>query len=114
MKKSTALLFILTFMFLNSACSKASFREEFFKHRPCAEVKYRCLPENQDKTMIDTSKPYVLSAEEWTRIEQDKTLRMYKEISQMLEIYYPGFWEGVTDLQVKIDWVKQVHELTKN
>nr|WP_077423017.1 hypothetical protein [Rodentibacter myodis] len=113
MKKLTALLFIVTVILTNSSCSKASFREEFFKQRPCAEVKYRCLPENQEKTMIDTSKPYVLSAEEWTRIEQDKTLRMYKEISQMLEIYYPGFWKDVTDEQVKINWVEKADKLTK-
>ncbi|WP_238327289.1 hypothetical protein [Rodentibacter pneumotropicus] len=113
MKKFTALLSVFILVFTTSACSKASFRDEFFKQRPCTEVKYRCLPENQEKPMIDTSKPYVLSAEEWAKIEQDKTLRMYKEISQMLEIYYPGFWEGVTDMQVKIDWVKQAHELTK-
>ncbi|OOF59934.1 hypothetical protein [Rodentibacter myodis] len=113
MKKLTALLFIVTVILMNSSCSKASFREEFFKHRPCAKVKYRCLPENQEKTMIDPSKPYVLNAEELAQIEQDKTLRMYKEISQMLEIYYPGFWEGVTDLQVKIDWMIKVDEISK-
>ncbi|WP_303013698.1 hypothetical protein [Rodentibacter pneumotropicus] len=113
MKKFTALLSVFILVFTTSACSKASFRDEFFKQRPCAEVKYRCLPENQEKPMIDTSKPYVLSAEEWAKIEQDKTLRMYKEISQMLEIYYPGFWEGVTDMQVRIDWMSKVDEISK-
>ncbi|WP_018652940.1 hypothetical protein [Actinobacillus capsulatus] len=116
MKKPTALLSVFVITLLNTACSKAGFREEFFKNRPCAEVKYRCLLENlenQEKPMFDPSKPYVITAQDRANMEQDRTLRMYKEISQMLEIYYPGFWEGVTDEQVKIDWVKQAHELTK-
>lgn len=116
MKKPTALLSVFIIALSNTACSKADFREEFFKNRPCAEVKYRCLLENQgnqEKPMFDPSKPYVITAQDRADMEQDRTLRMYKEIGQMLEIYYPGFWEGVTDEQVKIDWVKQAHELTK-
>ncbi|TGZ99386.1 hypothetical protein D3M79_06515, partial [Rodentibacter pneumotropicus] len=30
-----------------------------------------------------------------------------------LEIYYPGFWEGVTDMQVRIDWMSKVDEISK-
>ncbi|WGE78118.1 hypothetical protein NYR82_04605 [Actinobacillus equuli subsp. haemolyticus] len=116
MKKLTTCLSLFIITFLNSACSKVNFREEFFKHRPCAEVKYRCLPEsqgNQEKPMFAPSKPYVITAQDRANMEQDRTLSMYKEISQMLEIYYPGFWEGVTDEQVKIAWMAKVDEISK-
>ncbi|WGE85925.1 hypothetical protein [Actinobacillus equuli] len=95
-----------------TACSKPSFREEFFKQRHCPEVRYQCLPESQEKKMIDLSQPYQLSAEEKDRIEQDDTLRLHREIIKMLEIYYPGFWRD-TDEKTRLGWIEKVDELTK-
>ncbi|WGE42558.1 hypothetical protein [Actinobacillus equuli] len=115
MKKLTTCLSLFIITFLNSACSKVNFREEFFKHRPCAEVKYRCLPEsqgNQEKPMFAPSKPYVITAQDRANMEQDRTLRMYKEISQMLEIYYPGFWQDF-DEKTQLVWLEKVDEITK-
>ncbi|WGE43111.1 hypothetical protein [Actinobacillus equuli] len=94
------------------ACSKPSFREEFFKQRHCPEVRYQCLPESQEKKMIDLSQPYQLSDEEEARIARDDTLRMYQEIAKMLEIYYPGFWRD-TDEKTQLAWMEKVDELTK-
>ncbi|KMK51594.1 hypothetical protein RO21_05265, partial [[Actinobacillus] muris] len=47
------------------------------------------------------------------RIEKHKTLRMYREISQMLDIHYPGFWDGVTDEKVKLAWMEKAHQIAK-
>ncbi|WGE85924.1 hypothetical protein [Actinobacillus equuli] len=94
------------------ACSKPSFREEFFKQRHCPEVRYQCLPESQEKKMTDLSQPYQLTDEEEARIEQDDTLRLHSEIIKMLEIYYPGFWRD-TDEKTQLAWMEKVDELTK-
>ena len=108
--KSTA-LFSLSICVL-CACSERNFREEFFKNRRCAEVQYQCLPESQEKKMLDLSQPYRLTDEEEARIEQDNTLRMHHNIIKMLEIYYPGFWQD-TDEQTQLAWVGKVDEITK-
>ena len=108
--KSTA-LFSLSICAL-CACSERNFREEFFKNRRCAEVQYQCLPESQEKKMLDLSQPYRLTDEEEARIEQDNTLRMHHNIIKMLEIYYPGFWQD-TDEQTQLAWVGKVDEITK-
>lgn len=57
------------------------------------------------------NEPYLLTEKDYARIEKHKTLRMYREISQMLDIYYPGFWDGVTDEKVKLAWMEKVHQL---
>ena len=54
---------------------------------------------------------FVLSDKEEERIKRDNTLRMYKEIVQMLEIYYPGFWDGVDDEKIKLAWVEKADEI---
>ena len=108
--KSTALFSL--FICALCACSERNFREEFFKNRRCAEVQYQCLPESQEKKMLDLSQPYRLTDEEEARIEQDNTLRMHHNIIKMLEIYYPGFWQD-TDEQTQLAWVGKVDEITK-
>lgn len=95
-----------------SACSKSSFREQFFKERHCPEVQYQCLPESQEKKMIDLSQPYQLNDEEEARIERDNTLRLHRNIIKMLEIYYPGFWQD-TDEKTQLAWMEKVDEITK-
>lgn len=95
-----------------TACSKSSFREQFFKERHCPEMQYKCLAEAQEKNMLELSRPYQLTDEEEARIERNKTLIMYQEIAKMLEIYYPNFWQD-TDEKTKLAWVEKVDEITK-
>ncbi|OOF54615.1 hypothetical protein [Rodentibacter myodis] len=111
-RKNTALLGLLVIASLITACSEPSFREEFFKHRRCAEVQYQCLPEFQEKNMIDLSQPYQLTDEEEARIERDNTLRLHRKIIKMLEIYYPGFWNNA-DEKTQLAWMEKVDEITK-
>ncbi|WP_018652939.1 hypothetical protein [Actinobacillus capsulatus] len=95
-----------------TACSKPSFREQFFKERRCPEVQYKCLAESQEKKMLDLSQPYQLSDEEELRIKQDDTLRLHREIIKMLEIYYPDFWRD-TDEKTQLAWMAKVDEISK-
>lgn len=95
-----------------TACSKSSFREQFFKERLCPEMQYKCLAEAQEKNMLELSRPYQLTDEEEARIERNKTLIMYQEIAKMLDIYYPNFWQD-TDEKTKLAWVEKVDEITK-
>lgn len=99
-------------VFAITACSKSSFREQFFKERHCPEVQYQCLPESQEKKMLDLSQPYQLTDEEEGRIERDNTLRQHREIIKMLEIYYPVFWQD-TDEKTRLAWMEKVDEITK-
>ncbi|WP_018652944.1 hypothetical protein [Actinobacillus capsulatus] len=112
MSKKTAFLGFSLLALAITACSKPSFREQFFKERRCPEVQYKCLAESQEKKMIDLSQPYQLSDEEELRIKQDDTLRLHHEIIKMLEIYYPGFWRD-TDEKTRLGWIEKVDELTK-
>ena len=98
--------------FVITACSKPSFREEFFKQRHCPEVRYQCLPESQEKKMLDLSQPYQLTDEEEARIKQDDTLRLHREVIKMLDIYYPNFWQD-TDEKTQLAWMEKVDEITK-
>ena len=98
--------------FVITACSKPSFREEFFKQRHCPEVRYQCLPESQEKKMLDLSQPYQLSDVEEARIKQDDTLRLHREVIKMLDIYYPNFWQD-TDEKTQLAWMEKVDEITK-
>ncbi|MBN6710756.1 hypothetical protein JFL47_13460 [Haemophilus haemoglobinophilus] len=97
--------------FVITACSKPSFREEFFKQRHCPEVRYQCLPESQEKKMLDLSQPYQLTDEE-ARIKQDDTLRLHREVIKMLDIYYPDFWQD-TDEKTQLVWMEKVDEITE-
>ncbi|MDG2918169.1 hypothetical protein P7M46_09175 [Bisgaard Taxon 10/6] len=111
-RKNTALLGLGFITLFTTACSEPSFREEFFKQRRCPEVRYQCLPESQEKKMIDLSQPYQLTAEEEARIERNNTLRLHRDIIKMLEIYYPGFWQD-TDGKTQLAWMEKVDEITK-
>lgn len=94
-----------------TACSKPSFREQFFNERHCPEMQYKCLAEGQGNNLLALSQPYQLTDDE-ARIERNKTLIMYQEIAKMLEIYYPNFWQD-TDEKTKLAWVEKVDEITK-
>ncbi|MBN6710754.1 hypothetical protein JFL47_13470 [Haemophilus haemoglobinophilus] len=110
-KKSLFLgLSLVTFVI--TACSKPSFREEFFKQRHCPEVRYQCLPESQEKKMLALSQPYQLTDEEEARIKQDDTLRLHREVIKMLDIYYPNFWQD-TDEKAQLAWMEKVDEITR-
>ncbi|MBN6710741.1 hypothetical protein JFL47_05785 [Haemophilus haemoglobinophilus] len=98
--------------FVITACSKPSFREEFFKQRHCPEVQYQCLPESQEKKMLDLSQPYQLSDVEEARIKQDDTLKLHREVIKMLDIYYPDFWQD-TDEKTQLAWMEKVDEITR-
>lgn len=110
--QKVAILGVGSLVLVITACSKLSFREQFFKERHCPEVQYKCLAEAQEKNMLDLSRPYQLTDEEETHIERNKTLIMYQEIAKMLEIYYPNFWQD-TDEKTKLAWVEKVDEITK-
>lgn len=99
-KIMNCLLIIVTLV----ACdgNKQNFSHMFFKKRLCDEIKFICL-ENQNAMNL-TSEPYVITA-------QDKTLKMYRNIIQMLAIYYPDFWESVDDEQIKLNWIRKVDSI---
>ncbi len=123
MKKVVNPAVILLFTLCLSACEQQSYREQFFKDRPCRAIQFHCLQEAQPKqthqankqqeaTMIDPNKPYQLSKQEMDAIQQHKTERMYDEITQMLDIYYPDFWMD-KDKAFQMAWVAKVDKITK-
>lgn len=64
--------------------------------------------------MTTPKKPYTLTEKDRTAIEQHKTQRIYDEITQMLEIYYPNFWsDRADDKAYQMAWVAKVDEITK-
>jgi len=119
-------LFITTTTLLMTACEPAEppyDRTIIVKEKECEEVQFRCLPESRNSkhvthtsnqpsptrkgTTVDQA-PYQLSEREEQQIAHRKQQRMYKEITQMLDIYFPNFW-GDTPEETKMDWVLQVH-----
>ncbi len=121
--KIIQLLMILGLSGLITACQGKSYREQFFKDRPCKAIQFHCLQEAQPKptrqankpqeaAMIDPNKPYQLSKQEMDAIKQHKTERMYDEITQMLDIFYPDFWMD-KDKDFQMAWVAKVDEITK-
>ncbi|WP_150538919.1 hypothetical protein [Actinobacillus vicugnae] len=112
LKKLTALLLFGVTLFI-TACSQPDFREVFFKNRPCAEIKYQCLTQPQENVMEFEVGTYRLSKEEQEKVKQAETLKVYREIAHMLEIYYPGFWDGVDDEKVKLAWMEKADVITK-
>ncbi len=122
--KILQLLMILGLSGLITACQEKSYREQFFKDRPCKAIRFFCLQEAQPKQtqqankqqeapMVDPNKPYQLSKQEMDAIKQRKTERMYDEITQMLDIFYPDFWMD-KDKDFQMAWVAKVDTITKH
>ena len=85
----------------------------------CTKVLFRCLPESKETTRFKPNKKsqennavdkdvYQLSDKEEHQIEQREQLVVYKEITQMLDLYFPGFW-GDKPEDERMEWVRQVH-----
>ncbi len=113
MKKIVNLTVILLFFTLClSACEQQSYREQFFKDRPCQAIQFHCLQEAQSQQKNLTVAKQIPEKQEMDAIKQHKTERMYDEITQMLDIYYPDFWMD-KDKAFQIAWVAKVDEITK-
>ncbi|THA00692.1 hypothetical protein D3M79_03720 [Rodentibacter pneumotropicus] len=110
MKLNNTAILLLTSLFL-LGCEK-SFSEQFYKDRHCAEIKYECLNESQNKMAQDNNmfKPMLLNKEQWDDIRRRETLQVYGEVAKMLEIYYPGFW-GDKDEAFKLQWIENVDNI---
>ncbi|THA15449.1 hypothetical protein [Rodentibacter pneumotropicus] len=108
---NTAILLLMSLFLLG--CEK-SFSEQFYKDRHCAEIKYECLNESQNKMVQKNNmfKPMLLNKEQWDDIQYRKKLKIYGEVAKMLEIYYPGFW-GDKDEEFKLQWVENVDKITQ-
>ncbi|WP_318256342.1 hypothetical protein [Rodentibacter caecimuris] len=91
---------------------KQSFSEQLYKDRHCAEIKYECLNESQNKTTQENNmfKPMQLNKEQWDDIRRRETLQVYSEVAKMLDIYYPGFW-GDKDETFKLQWIENVDNI---
>ncbi|MDG2918554.1 hypothetical protein P7M46_11150 [Bisgaard Taxon 10/6] len=94
-----------------SGCDKP-FREEFFAHRRCAEINYGCLNESQQTNKKENTvfQPMRLTQEQWDKIRRQETLEVYGEVAKMLDIYYPGFWQG-KDKAFQLAWVEKVDNI---
>ncbi len=112
MKKIVNLTVILLFTLCLSACGQQSYREQFFKNRPCKAIQFHCLPEAQSQQKNLTVAKQTPEKQEMDAIKQHKTERMYDEITQMLDIYYPDFWMD-KDKAFQMAWVAKVDEITK-
>ncbi|OOF53192.1 hypothetical protein [Rodentibacter genomosp. 2] len=112
MKLSKTVIPLLISLFL-LGCEK-SFSEQFYKDRPCTEIKYECLNESQNTTTQKNNMftPTQLNKEQWDDIQYRKKLKIYGEVAKMLEIYYPGFW-GDKDEMFKLQWIENVDQITQ-
>ncbi|THA09957.1 hypothetical protein [Rodentibacter pneumotropicus] len=112
MKLNNTAILLLTSLFL-LGCEK-SFSEQFYKDRHCAEIKYECLNESQNRMAKENNmfKPMQLNKEQWDDIQYRKKLKIYGEVAKMLEIYYPGFW-GDKDETFKLQWIENVDQITQ-
>lgn len=107
---------VLGISLLLSACERQSYRERFFAGRPCQPIQFKCLNESQregDDTITIPENRYQLTLQDMDSIEQRRTERMYAEITQMLEIYYPNFWADKADKDMQMAWVAKVDEITR-
>ncbi|WP_244151930.1 hypothetical protein [Rodentibacter myodis] len=102
------IFWVLSFCWL-VGCNK-SFRDEFYENRQCAEIKYECLNESTENKMLDTNKPYRLNQVQLNDIRRRETLKVYDEVAQMLDIYYPGFWQD-KDKAFQLKWVEEVDNI---
>ena len=117
--------FIGLLVFSLSACGEKHPRDSQYNStainvkKLCTKVLFRCLPESKETTRFKPNKNsqenntvdkdvYQLSDKEEHQIEQREQLVVYKEITQMLDLYFPGFW-GDKPEDERMEWVRQVH-----
>lgn len=94
-------------------------RQAIDSTRLCTAMKYECQPKFKDpKTqqrinaneVTPMKDVYQLSEKEEQAIELRRQQREYKEITQMMELYYPGFWQDKSQ-EERVQWVMEAEKL---